>query len=161
MSRDTAKILGPIGRWLVKRHSFEAKFLGGSRSVYRPESGDAPFVIISVNVQIENRNDVPTTVYIRDMAVRLTRELDRALERPVLIRPRPITVLDDLEEFRLCDVPASSAFAVEFSARRSNPPDLKEYLEDAMPEIVLTVGETFGNRHKVEGPLAFGGAYDT
>lgn len=153
------RVFGPIGQRLLRRWLFEAEFLGGSRTVYTFERGDSPYVAIGVSVRVHNRNSAPTTVHVRSIAVRLPSGTDRGLERPVMIQPGPISTLDDLVEYLGFDIPGSSTRPLTISTRKYNPPDLNDYLESAAPQVVVELGETFGNRRKLIGPLKFGGVY--
>jgi len=156
----TTRVLGPIGQRLLKRWLFEVEFLGGQRTVYTYERGDSPFVDIGISVRVHNRNHAPTTVYVRSIAVRLSNGTERGLERAVMIRPGPITSLrGGSEEFNCYEVPGCSSVELTLSTRKYNPQELSEYLENSSPAVVLELGETFGNRRKLFGPLKFGGIY--
>jgi len=155
------KVLGPVGQRILKRWLFEAEFLGASRSVYTFERGDSPFVNIGVSVRVHNRNNAPTTVYVRSIAVRLASGMERGLNRAVMVRPGPISSMDDMEGFNCYEVPSCSSVELTLSTRKHNPSELSEYLENSSPQIVLELGETFGNRRKLVGPLKFGGTYNT
>jgi hypothetical protein len=153
------RVLGPIGQRALKRWLFDAEFLGGSRTVYTSERGDSPFVDIGISVRVHNRNSSPTTVHVRNIAIRLPSGIERGLERAVMIRPGPISSLDDLAEYNGFDIPGPSTRELTLHTRKYNPPDLNDYLEPSAPQIVVELGETFGNRRKLVGPLKFGGVY--
>ncbi len=146
-----------IAQWLLRRWLFEAEYLGGSRTVYTFERGDSPFVNIGVSIRVHNRNSAPTTVHVRSIAVRLANGTERGLERAVMIRPGPISSIDDLEGFNCYEVPGCSSVELTLSTRKYNPPELSDYLEGASPQIVLELGETFGGRRRLVGTLSFGG----
>jgi hypothetical protein len=138
---------------------FDAEFLGGQRTVYTSERGDSPYVDIGIRIRVHNRNSAPTTVYVGSIAVKLPSGTERGLERPAIIRPGPIRSLDDLIEYEGFDIPGSSTRPLTISTKKYNPPDLNDYLEHSSPQIVVELGETFGNRRKLIGPLKFGGIY--
>src|SRR6267142_4449751 len=136
---------------------FEVELLGASRSIYIFERGDSPYVVIGATVRIHNRNDSPTTVFVRSIAVKVAIGVERGLERAVMIRPGPISSIEDLTGFNSYEVPGCSSVELTLSTRKYNPSDLGEYLENSSPEIVIDLGETFGNSRKVTGPMKFGG----
>jgi hypothetical protein len=138
---------------------FEVELLGASRSIYTFERGDSPYVDIGATVRIHNRNDSPTTVFVRSIAVKVAIGVERGLERAVMIRPGPISSIEDVAGFNSYEVPGCSSVELTLSTRKYNPSDLGEYLEGSSPEIVIDLGETFGNSRKLMGPMKFGGAY--
>jgi hypothetical protein len=77
-----------------------------------------------------------------------------------MMRPGPIESLEDLQGFNCYEVPGCSSIELILSTRHCNPANLDEYLENSSPEISVEIGETFGNRRKLSGPLSFGGLYE-
>ncbi len=141
----TTKVFGYIGQFFLRRWLFDAEFLGASRTVYTFERGESPYVDIGASVRVHNRNTAPTTVYVRGIGVKLTSRMERGLDRAVMIRPGPISSMDDLAGYNSYEVPGPSSMELTLSTRKYNPSDLSEYLERASPQIELELGETFGN----------------
>ncbi len=138
---------------------FEVELLGASRSIYTFERGDSPYVDIGATVRIHNRKDNPTTVFVRRIAVKVANGIEKGLERAVMIRPGPISSIEDMAGFNSYEVPGCSSVELTLSTRKYNPSDLGEYLENSSPEIVIELGETFGNSRKLVGPMKFGCLY--
>jgi hypothetical protein len=85
--------------------------------------------------------------------------MEAGLDRAVMIRPGPISSIEDIAGFNSYEVPGCSSVELSLSTRKYNPADLKEYLEEASPKIELELGETFGNHRKLTGPIKFGGLH--
>jgi hypothetical protein len=156
----TTRVLGPFGQRLLKRWLFEAELLGAARTVYTFESGDSPYVSIGATVRVHNRNSVPTTLHVRSVAVKLPNRTERALERAVMVRPGPVRSMDDMAGFNSYELLGCSSVELTLSTRVWNPPNLDDYLENGSPQIVLELGETFGNHRKLVGQLKFQGVYE-
>ena len=139
--------------------AFEVELLGASRSIYTFERGDSPYVDIGATIRIHNRKDSPTTVFVRRIAVKVANGIERGLERAVMIRPGPISSIEDIAGFNSYEVPGCSSVELTLSTRKYNPSDLGEYLENSSPEIIIELGETFGNSPKLVGPMKFGCLY--
>src|SRR5216684_2318132 len=90
------KAFGYVGQFVLRPWLFDAEFLGASRTVYTFERGDSPYVSIGATVRIHNRNNAPTTVFVRSIAVKLTTVMDRGLDRAVMIQPGPISSIEEL-----------------------------------------------------------------
>jgi len=110
-------------------------------------------------VRIHNRKDNPTTVFVRRIAVKVANGIEKGLERAIMIRPGPISSIEDMAGFNSYEVPGCSSVELTLSTRKWNPSDLGEYLENSSPEIAIGLGETFGSSGKVVGPMKFGGVY--
>ena len=115
---------------------------------------------IGASVRIHNRNNTPTTVFVRGVGVKLAHGMEAGLDRAVMIRPGPISSIEDIAGFNSYEVPGCSSVELSLSTRKYNPADLKEYLEEGSPKIELEIGETFGNHRKFTGPIKFGGLYE-
>lgn len=156
----TTKVLGAFGQRIFKRWLFDAELLGAQRTIYTFEREDySPYMDVAVSVRVHNRNAAPTTVHVRSIAVRLANGSRVMLERAVMVRPGPVRSPEDMAGFNSYEVSGSSTAELTLSTRKYNPPDLKEYLEEAAPQIELELGETFGNRRKLTGAIKFGGLY--
>jgi hypothetical protein len=153
------KTFSYIGQVALKRWLFQTELLGAGRDVYTFESGDSPYVSIGASVRIHNRNSAPTTVYVRSIAVRLASGTEMGLERAVMVRPGPINSSGDIAGFNSYEVPGCSTVELTLLTRKNNPPDLEAYLENSSIQIVIELGETFGNRCKLVGPMKFRGIY--
>ena len=156
----TTKVFGYIAQFILRPWLFEAELLGASRTVYTSKIGDSPFVDIGASVRIHNRNNTPTTVFVRSIAVKLSNGMETGLGRAVMIRPGPISSIEDMAGFNSYEVPGSSSVELSLSTRKYNPADLNEYLEGATPRIELDLGETFGNHRKLTGSIKFGGLHN-
>jgi len=152
------RVFGIIGQRLLRRWLFEAELVGASRTIYTYQH-NSPFVDIFATIRVHNRNNAPTTVHVRSIAVRLPHGTERGLERAVMMRPGPLSSEDDLAGFNSYEVLGNASAELTLSTRKYNPPDLSDYLENSYPQIVLELGETFGNRCKLIGPLKFGGVH--
>jgi hypothetical protein len=135
---------------------FDAELLGASRHVYTFQRGYSPYVQIEASARIHNRKDNPTTVYVAHIAVKVSDDIERGLARSVIVRPGPINSIEDLVGFNSYEVPGCSTVELTLSTREHNPSNLNEYLESASPEIIVELGETFGNSRKLIGPMKFG-----
>jgi len=156
----TTKVFGYIAQFILRPWLFEAELLGASRTVYTSKIGDSPFVDIGASVRIHNRNNTPTTVFVRSIAVKLSNGMETGLGRAVMIRPGPISSIEDMAGFNSYEVPGSSSVELSLSTRKYNPADLNEYLEGATPRIELDLGETLGNHRKLTGSIKFGGLHN-
>ena len=153
------KTFSYVGQIFLKRWLFNVELLGASRSVYTSDRGDSPHVTIGVSVRVHNRNSAPTTVFVRSIGVKLASGVERGLDRAVMLQPGPIGSMNDLAGYNNYEVPGCSSMELTLSTRKYNPPDLEEYLESSSPQIVLALGETFGNSRTLTGPMKFGGLY--
>jgi hypothetical protein len=157
----TTKVFGYIAQFILRPWLFEAELLGASRTVYSSTtSGTSPAVNIGASVRIHNRNNTPTTVFVRSIGVKLATGMETGLGRAVMIRPGPISSMEDLAGFNSYEVPGCSSVELSLSTTKYNPVDLNQYLEKAAPQIELELGETFGNHKKLAGPMKFGGLHD-
>ena len=147
------KVFGYIAQFILRPWLFDAELLGASRTVYTSKSGNSPFVDIGASVRIHNRNNTPTTVFVRSIGVRLAHGMEAGLDRAVMIRPGPISSIEDMAGFNTYEVPGCSSVELSLSVRKYNPADLKEYFEEASPKIELELGETFCNHRKLAGPI--------
>jgi hypothetical protein len=155
------KVFGYIAQFILKPWLFDAEFLGASRTVYTSKVGNfPPFVDIGASVRIHNRNNTPTTVFVRSIAVKLATGMETGLGRAVMIRPGPISSIEDIAGFNSYEVPGCSSVELSLSTKKYNPTDLNEYLEKFTPQIELELGETFGNHKKLTGPTKFRGLHD-
>jgi hypothetical protein len=154
------KVFGYFGQFVLKPWLFDAELLGASRTVYTAKTGNSPFVDIGASVRINNRNNTPATVFVRSIGVKLAHGMEGGLDRAVMIRPGPISSIEDIAGFNSYEAPGCSSIELSLSVRKYNPADLKEYFEEASPKIELEVGETFGNHRKLTGPIKFGGLHD-
>jgi hypothetical protein len=154
------KVFGYFGQFILKPWLFDAEFLGASRTVYTYKNGNSPFVDIGASVRVHNRNNTPTTVFVRSIGVKLANGMERGLDRAVMIKPGPISSMDDVAGFNSYEVPGCSSFELTLSTRKYNPADLNEYLEEGSPQIELELSETFGNHRKLTGPMKFGGVHN-
>lgn len=156
----STRVFGFFGRRVLRRWLFEAEFLGATRAVYISKSGqNSPRVLIRVGVRVHNRNSAPTTVYVRNIAVKLRSGIDRKLEPPDVMESGPIGSMDDLVSGRHHELGGYFARELVFFTRRWNPEKLTEYQEGASPQVILELGETFGNHCRLSGPLDFAGEY--
>jgi len=138
------KTFSYIGQVALKHWLFQAELLGAARTVYTSEHGDSPYVNIGASVRVHNRNHAPTTVYVRSIAVRLASGVEIGLERAVMVRPGPISPIEDIAGFNSYEVPGCSTVELTLSTRKYNPPDLDEYLEDSSPQIVVELVKHLG-----------------
>jgi len=153
------KTFSYAAQFFLRRWLFDAELLGASRSVYTSERGDSPYVTIGASVRVHNRNSAPTTVFVRSIAVKLASGIDGGLDRAVMIRPGPISSMEEIAGYNSYEVPGPSSLDLTLSTKKYNPPLLSEYLEGASPQIELVLGETFGNSRKLTGSMKFGGLY--
>jgi hypothetical protein len=154
------KVFGYFAQFFLRPWLFDAELLGASRSVYTSKMGNAPFVDIGASVRVHNRNNTPTTVFVRSIRVKLASGMESGLGRAVMIRPGPISSMEDIAGFNSYEVPGCSSVELTLSTRKYGPADLEEYLEKSAPQIELELGETFGNHKKLSGPIKFAGLYD-
>ena len=80
------KVFGYIAQFILRPWLFDAELLGASRTVYTSTIGNSPFVDIGASVRIHNRNNTPTTVFVRSIGVRLAHGMEAGLDRAVMIR---------------------------------------------------------------------------
>ena len=151
------KTFSYVGQIFFKRWLFDAEFLGASRSVYTSDRGGSPYVSIGVSIRVHNRNSALTTVFVRSIGAKLESGVERGLDRAVMFQPGPIGSMNDLAGYNSYEVPGSSSMELTLSTRKYNPPNLEEYLESSSPQIMLELGETFGNSRRLIGPMKFGG----
>jgi hypothetical protein len=143
---------GFVARKIFKAWLFEAEFLQAWRNVYTNKNGDSPFVNIFISVRTHNKNSAPTTVYVRDLEVKLKQETDRGFERAI-IRQTGFLKSDFMEMEDHYDMPPCSSVELLFCSRRFNPPGIDEYLDNSPLSIALEIGETFGNHFRLTGAL--------
>ena len=139
-----------------KRWEFEAEFVAASRTVFTYENGNSPWMTIWIQTRVHNRNMVPTTIYPRQISVKLKDSTDNSFQTATIFPGRQVS-LENPEEFNQFEVAASATTELLFNSRRYNPPQIAEYIESVPLSITLELGETFGKVCEVTGPMKLAG----
>jgi hypothetical protein len=108
---------------------------------------------VFISVRVDNKNSAPTTIFTRGVSVALHDEIDKGFGQTT-ISPAGHFDLRMSEQQNRYDIGGSSSAELLVYARRYNPTRIDEYLSPDPLTITLELGETFGNRRRLTGPLS-------
>lgn len=146
-----AKLLGPLGTYLLGRWLLEVEFKGGKYVVYLSERGESPFADVHATLRIHNRRASSTTIFCESFKVKL----DGATDDFNLPEIKPLGArLSVLESQRQLQAGATSTTDIKLYSRKYYLEPIPEpYLSRKKVCLIVLLRETFGASEQVEGEL--------
>lgn len=141
------KVLGPLGRRLVRRCLISVEVVEGKYVVYMSERGDSPYVDILLTLRVHNRNNRPTSVYAERFSAGPAEDAEADFPLPKVSHFGDFTMLGGGHD--RIEIGSSSTADVTFDSRKHFRELPEGYLREHPLQVKIRVAETYGNRRDV------------